>query len=143
MLHLTPTVLTTAPAGPSKLIIIGCGDPSLIPSYATETSCEFPIYTDPAGYIYEKLQMKSFLTVSTTPSYARQSVLGLVIRSMKQMVLSGYDGWKGGKFQQNGGELIFREKKCVWMHRMESMGGHLPAEELVKALLGDKDQHTT
>ena len=137
-LYLTPNVLSTLPIGSSRLIIIGCGDPSLILPYAAETSCELPIFTDPTGRIYERLQMKKNLTISRRPSYEKQSLLSLIIRSVNQMVRSGYGAFKGGDFRQNGGEWIFREGRCVWVHRMETTADHLTAEELVKVLSGDK-----
>ena len=52
------------------------------------------------------------------------------------MLWSGYEAFKGGDFWQNGGELIFREGRCVWVHRMETTADHLTAEELVKVLSG-------
>lgn len=55
------------------------------------------------------------------------------------MVWSGYEAFKGGDFWQNGGELIFREGRCVWVHRMETTADHLTAEELVKVLSGTED----
>lgn len=82
-LYLTPTVLSTLPIGPSRLIIVGCGDPSRILPYAAETSCKLLIFTDPTGRIYEILQIKKSLTISRRPSYMRQSLFSLIIRSMK------------------------------------------------------------
>ncbi|KAH7110439.1 AhpC/TSA antioxidant enzyme-domain-containing protein [Dactylonectria macrodidyma] len=137
-LYLTPTVLSTLAIGPSRLIIVGCGDPSRILPYAAETSCELPIFTDPTGRIYERLQMKKSLAISRRPSYVKQSLLSLIIRSVKQMVRSGYGAFKGGDFWQNGGEWIFREGRCVWVHRMETTADHFTAEELVKVLSGDE-----
>lgn len=82
--------------------------------------------------------MKKSLTISGRPSYVKQSLLSLIIRSVKQMVRSGYGAFKGGDFWQNGGEWIFREGRCVWVHRMETTADHLTAEELVKVLSGDE-----
>lgn len=102
-LYLTPTVLSTLPIGPSRLIIIGCGDPSRILPYTAETSCELPIFTDPTGRIYERLQMKKSLISSRRPSYVKQSLFSLVIRSVKQMVWSGYGAFKVETFGRSVG----------------------------------------
>ncbi|KAK6502738.1 hypothetical protein TWF481_007785 [Arthrobotrys musiformis] len=136
---LTPTVLSTLPAGPSRLVIVGCGDPSRIIPYAAETSCDFPIFTDPTRRIYVRLEMNKSLASSTRPAYMEHSLLSLIIRSMGQMVKSGYGAFKGGDFWQNGGEWIFREGRCLWAHRMETTSDHVTAKELVNVLTGDEN----
>jgi len=134
--HIDPTVLSTLPppAGPARLVIVGCGHPSRILPYAAETSCEFPIFTDPTRRIHEKLQMKRTLISSTKPAYIKHSLFGLVMISVKQMVQSGFGVFEGGDYSQNGGELIFREGKCVWIHKMESTSDRFEAEELLGVL---------
>lgn len=134
--HITPTVLSTLPlpTGPSRLIIVGCGDASRILPYTAETSCEFPIFTDPTRRIHEKLQMNKSLASYEKPAYMKHSLFSLIMRSVRQMVGSGFEAFKGGDYSQNGGEWIFREGKCVWVHRMETTSDHLTAEELLKVL---------
>ncbi|KAL8310437.1 hypothetical protein RB597_010323 [Gaeumannomyces tritici] len=132
--HLTPDVLYTLPSGPARLVVIGCGDPSRIRPYIAETSCEFPIFTDPTCRLHEKLQMKRWLGISSKPSYMQHSLLRLIISSATQMIWSGFGAFKGGDYSQNGGEWIFRAGKCVWVHRMETVSDHMPAEELLRGL---------
>ncbi|KAF3234929.1 hypothetical protein TWF128_002176 [Orbilia oligospora] len=136
---LTPTVLSTLPVGPSRLVIVGCGDPSRIIPYAVETSCDFPIFTDPTRRIYEKLEMNKSLGSSTRPAYMEHTLLSLIVRSMGQMVRSGYGAFKGGDFWQNGGEWIFRKGRCVWAHRMETTSDHVTAKKLTNVLSGDEN----
>jgi hypothetical protein len=71
----------------------------------------------------------------------KDSLFGLVMTSARQMVRSGFGAFKGGDYSQNGGEWIFREGKCVWVHRMESTSDHLTAEELAKVLKGEGNPH--
>ena len=54
--------------------------------------------------------------------------------SWMQMLQSGFGAFKGGDFNMNGGELIFREGKCVWKHRMESTSDHFTGEKLLGIL---------
>lgn len=134
--YITPAALSALPCSPAQLVVIGCGDPSRILHYAAETSCEFPIFTDPTGRLYEMLGMKRSLASSSKPVYMKHSLLGLIISSVRQMIWSGFGAFKGGNYSQNGGEWIFRIGKCVWVHRMETTSDHTPAEELIR-VLGD------
>ncbi|KAF8846589.1 hypothetical protein BDZ45DRAFT_638027 [Acephala macrosclerotiorum] len=140
---ITPNVLSTLPLpiGSSRVVLIGCGDPSRILPYTVETSCEFPIFTDPTCRIYEKLQMNKSLASSTRPAYMKHSLFSLIMRSVRQMVWSGFGAFKGGGYSQNGGEWIFRAGKCEWVHRMKTTSDHLTAEELVKVLKGEGNSH--
>jgi len=132
--HITPATLSTLPSGPARLVVIGCGDPSRILPYTTETSCEFPIFTDPTCRLHEKLRMKRSLASSSKPTYMKHSLFGLIMSSVRQMIWSGFGAFKGGDYSQNGGEWIFRAGKCVWVHRMETTSDHVPAEELIRVL---------
>jgi hypothetical protein len=141
--HITDSVLSTlsAPAGPSQLIIIGCGKPSRIVPYTSETEAAFPIYTDPSGKIYDKLQMKkTFACISRPPSYTQISFFRGLLKSLKQMGRSGIQAIKGGSWRQNGGEWIFRDGRCVYVHRMENVSDHLTAEQLLDLLRTDDKQ---
>ncbi|KAH6707963.1 AhpC/TSA antioxidant enzyme-domain-containing protein [Leptodontidium sp. MPI-SDFR-AT-0119] len=137
--HITPDTLSTLPSGPARLVVIGCGDPSRILPYTTETSCEFPIFTDPTCRLHERLRMKRSLAGSSKTTYMKHSLFGLIMSSVRQMIWSGFGAFKGGDYSQNGGEWIFRAGKCVWVHRMETTSDHVPAEELIRVLreIGD------
>jgi len=140
---ISPNVLSTLPLpiGPSRVVIIGCGDPSRILPYTVETSCEFLIFTDPTCRIHEKLQMNKSLASSTRPAYMKHSLFSLIMRSVGQMVWSGFGAFKGGDFSQNGGEWIFRAKKCEWVHRMKTTSDHSTAEEMANVLKGKGNSH--
>lgn len=135
--HLTKSVLETIPntPGPIQLIIIGCGGPSLIVPYIGETSSSFPVYSDPDGKLYEKLHMRRTLdNIMQQPSYSQAGFWRSVGVAMKQMFWRGMGAFRGGRMDQNGGEFIFRGGKCEYAHRMENVGDHLTAEELLKIL---------
>lgn len=132
--QMPPDTLSALPSGPARLVIIGCGDPSRILPYAAETSCAFPVFTDPSRRLFANLGMKRTMAVSPNPPYVRHSTLGLVLKSVMQMIWSGWGALKGGDYIQNGGEWIFKEGKCVWAHRMKTMSDHMPAEELLQVL---------
>jgi len=78
--------------------------------------------------------MKRSLAMSSKPTYMKHSLLGLILSSVRQMIGSGFGAFKGGDYSQNGGEWIFMDGKCGWVHRMETTSDHVPAEELVQVL---------
>ncbi|KAL3477668.1 AhpC/TSA antioxidant enzyme-domain-containing protein [Aspergillus californicus] len=141
--HLSESILRTRPnlSGPCQLLIIGCGHPSMIIPYVGETASVFPVYSDPDGKMYEKLNMhRTTANITNPPSYTRKSFLRGLGITFKQMWQNGLRGLRGGPWDQNGGEWIFRGGKCVFVHRMEHVSDHLSAQELLEALKkGDAD----
>ncbi|KAL3495072.1 AhpC/TSA antioxidant enzyme-domain-containing protein [Aspergillus germanicus] len=144
--HLTDSMLQSLPStsstGPSQLIIIGCGDPALITPYVSETSTPFPIYSDPSGRIYENLHMtRTTSKIMEQPSYSTVGFWRSLGKAFCQMAASGWKGLRGGGWGQNGGEWVFKDGKCVYVHRMENVGDHLTAGELLEVLgCGDGDE---
>lgn len=139
--HLTESILESLPqpAGPSQVIIIGCGDSSNIVPYVTETSAKFPLYTDPSGKIYESLQMKrNTCGITTPPAYTHMSFFRALGLGLKHMFQNPLNPFSGGPWGQNGGEWIFRGGKCVYAHRMEHVSDHLTVEQLLEHLREDK-----
>ncbi|RAL10670.1 peroxiredoxin-like family protein [Aspergillus homomorphus CBS 101889] len=137
--HLTDSILNTLPvtAGPSQVIIIGCGDPARIVPYVAETAATLPVYTDPTGKLYSKLHMKRNVTgITRPPSYTEVSFLRALGRTLKQMFRTGglIRAFRGGPWNLNGGEWVFRKGRCVFVHRMESIGDHLTAQQLLEVL---------
>ncbi|KAF3387182.1 hypothetical protein F1880_001014 [Penicillium rolfsii] len=101
--ELTEKLLDTIPASakPAQVIIIGCGDHSLIVPYMEETSDTFPIYTDPTGKIYETLHMKRTIEGFTSPPpYTPESFASALGKCIKQMWKRGWAGLKGGNWNQ-------------------------------------------
>ncbi|RAH39659.1 peroxiredoxin-like family protein, partial [Aspergillus brunneoviolaceus CBS 621.78] len=123
--------------GPCQVIIIGCGDPARIIPYVAETAARFPVYTDPTGRIYSELRMnRSVRGITRPPAYTEVSFVRALGRTLRQMFSAG--GWRrafrGGPWNLNGGEWVFKGGRCVYVHRMESVGDHLTAGQLLEAL---------
>lgn len=124
-----------AHAKPAQIIIIGCGDRSLIEPYTHETSDKFPIYTDSSGAIYEKLKMiRSYTGLREPPPYSSESLFSAFFQDMKQRWRQGWLSIKGGSGSQQGGEWVFRDGKLKYAHRMQSSNDHLTADQLVNIL---------
>ncbi|KAL4867075.1 hypothetical protein BDV12DRAFT_171919 [Aspergillus spectabilis] len=135
--HLSDSVLQTIPHtdGPVQLIIIGCGDPSLIVPYVAETGASFPVYSDPNGRVYEKLHMQRTVeNIMRPPSYTKANFWKSLGIAFKQMLAQGKRAFRGGPWNQNGGEWIFKGGRCEYAHRMEHASDHLTAEKLLEIL---------
>lgn len=141
--QLTQTLLDTIPASakPAQVIIIGCGDHSLIVPYMEETSDAFPIYTDPTGKIYETLHMKRTTEGFTSPPpYTPESFPSALGKCLKQIWKRGWAGLRGGSWNQQGGEWIFQRGKLRYAHRMEGVNDHLTADRLFSILKTAQEQ---
>lgn len=135
--QITQNLLDTIPASakPAQVIIIGCGDHTLIGPYMEETSDAFPIYTDPTGKIYETLQMKRTMEGFTSPPpYTPESFTSALGKCLKQIWKRGWAGLKGGSWDQQGGEWIFQRGRLRYAHRMEGVNDHLTADQLFQIL---------
>lgn len=136
--HLTESVLQTVPhaPGPTQLIIIGCGDPSLIVPYVNETgAAECPVYSDPDGKLYEKLHMRRTVAgIMNQPVYSEVGFWRSLGMTIRQIWGKGWKGLRGGRWDQNGGEWIMRDGKVEFVHRMETVDDHLTAEELLEIM---------
>jgi hypothetical protein len=94
---------------PTFIAIVGHGSPSLIPMYASETHCPFPIYADPTKRLYNALGMLRTLNLGTRPEYQRRGT----VKGMWESVRQGILNLKGGKalhgldWHQVGGEFLF------------------------------------
>lgn len=99
-------------------------------------SAAWPIYTDRDRALYTKLNMVINLKQSDEgkPEYINGSVLGNVASSMKNIFTAGPKGFKGGKYDQNGGEWVFEDGKLVFARRMRNTQDHTTLEELKKVL---------
>lgn len=97
------TLATTTP--PTKLLLIGCGQPDCIADYRKRTQSalkegeSYPIYCDPDRKLYEKLGMAYNLKrAEQKPEYITVSLTSAVVSSFKNVLTSGSKGLKGGKF---------------------------------------------
>ncbi|KAJ5661736.1 uncharacterized protein N7477_009352 [Penicillium maclennaniae] len=96
---ITQRLLDTIPhhAKPAQVIIIGCGDHTLIGPYIEETADMFPLYSDPSAKIYETLEMKRTWTGFTEPPpYSSLSFPSAFFRDMKQRWKKGWSALMGG-----------------------------------------------
>lgn len=113
--QLTLPVLSNIPPpfGPARVVIIGTGDPSHIPKYAEETSCNFPIFSDDGNRIHSKLDLPGVFNDNPGGCMSARN-------STYSTELSG----------QNCGDLIFNTGECVWAHR----SGHITPDILIQVL---------
>lgn len=121
---------------PTTISLIGCGDPTLLKDYISNTNCSFPIYADPSRKLYETLGMTCSLSQgSKKPDYQVSSLMGVVGKSLVQVVSSGTGAFKGGHQSQNGGEFLFENDKVTWCHRMRNTRDHTEIP-LLRQILG-------
>lgn len=124
-----------------SIVVIGCGAPSLIPSYIEnlgfEASYPFPIYADQSRKLYRLFEMQSNLEMPSAPSkYFQRSIFAVVARSAVQMVQRTWhgDAGSGGPISQNGGEILYEVEgdnvEVSWCHKMKNTQDHAEIDEL-------------
>lgn len=134
---ITPDSLS-ALSPPTEIVVIGCGQPHLIPMYIQETGCPFPIYADPTRKLYHLLRMTSTLNLGKNPDYMQRSLLSMAVKSFIQELKSGRNMLSGGDFRQVGGEFLFQNGKVAWCRRMRNTRDHADIP-LVRQQLGLDD----
>jgi hypothetical protein len=108
--------------------------------YASTTNCPFPIYAEPTRKLYDLLGMTRTLYLGKKrPNYVQTNLFISGVQSIMQGLKTGNKALKGGDFKQVGGEFLFEQGKCVWVHRMRTTRDHCEVEE-VRGLLGLDDQ---
>ncbi|KAF2223414.1 hypothetical protein BDZ85DRAFT_318668 [Elsinoe ampelina] len=117
---------------PTKLIVIGCGDPSLIVDYKKRNNCPYEIYADPKRVTYDTLGFAVTLaTGHKNIAYSDRSFASVVVSSFLTNLTAGPTKlFSGGKTAQNGGELIWVNGELKFIHRMATTTGHLGVPEL-------------
>jgi hypothetical protein len=131
---ITPDSLLALPT-PTFITVIGCGKPALIPMYAETTKCPFPIYADPTRKLYDLLGMTRTFQLGAKPSYMHTNMLINSVQSIFQGLSAGRNATKGGDMKQVGGEFLFENGECTWVHRMRNTRDHSEIGEL-RNLLG-------
>ena len=128
---------------PTAIVVIGCGNPALIPHYKAVTQCPFPIFADPSRQLYKQLGMSLSLNVlgGGRPQYMKQvSPPAWLAGQIKQV--SKTKGMKkritGGNWMQIGGEFLFENGEIRWCHRMKNYRGHAEIDVLRRILEIDK-----
>ncbi|KAF7549593.1 hypothetical protein G7046_g8293 [Stylonectria norvegica] len=105
---ITPESLLRLPVS-TFIAVIGCGDPSLIDMYVSETNCPFPVYTDPTRSLFDALGMTMTLSMGAKPAYMRKSMARSIVESVFQGLKQVPSGraLKSGDQRQVGGEFLF------------------------------------
>jgi hypothetical protein len=106
--------------------------------YAETTSCQFPIYADPTRKLYDLLGMTRTLQLGSKPEYMHSNMLINSVQSIFQSLGTGKNALKGGDMKQVGGEFLFEDGKCTWVHRMRTTRDHAEVSDL-RSLLGLDD----
>jgi len=130
---------------PTSVIVIGCGQPDLIPHYKQFTRCPFPIFADPSRQLYKTLGMvvSANMFGKKRPDYMRDIgpaawVAGQAVtiqRSLKDPDgIRKRDVFRGGHPMQIGGEFLFDDGEVVWCHRMKNYRNHAEVAVLRKLL---------
>ncbi|KAL4928109.1 peroxiredoxin-like family protein [Aspergillus undulatus] len=130
----------------TSIAVVGCGDPSLIPYYAAETGCPYPMYCDPTRGLYDALGMINTWDVGPQPSYISKSVPRLALEGIYTGLSHLWSGktFKAGPGKQQGGEFLFErskpeeggEKRVTWCHRMQRSWGHAEIEVMSDVIHG-------
>jgi hypothetical protein len=107
--------------------------------YTEATGCPFPIYAEPTRKIYDYLGMTRTYDLGTKPAYMQTNVLINSVQSIFQGLSTGRKALKGGDFKQVGGEFLFENGECTWVHRMKTTRGHAEVSE-IRSLLGLDDR---
>ncbi|CAK7269656.1 hypothetical protein SEPCBS119000_003679 [Sporothrix epigloea] len=129
---------------PTRIVVVGCGDPALIDFYVEASSCAYPVYADPTRRLYDELGMVSTLAPGPPPQYMAHtnmwaSSFRSILDGLKQ-IPSGL--WrKSGDKRQVGGEFLFEnpgggaDSFVSWCHRMKNTRDHSETKDM-QALLG-------
>ena len=122
---------------PTKITIIGCGDPVLIQNYIKLTKCPYDIYADPTRSLYKPLGFSvNLIANDRTPTYvSRWSPPSLFKNIMISLGLAAKARTiNAGVTSQNGGELIWVDGVLEYIHRMKNTNDHLEIEQLAELL---------
>ncbi|KAI5475058.1 hypothetical protein MNV49_002050 [Pseudohyphozyma bogoriensis] len=130
----TPAMLEEAGV---KLVIIGCGNPSLIKPYRELLQTPFAIYADPSKKTYVELGMtlRTLAQGEGDPEYIKRSGFSNFTTSIANAfkfgkVLSA----NSGDIKQLGGEFILGPgEECSFTHRMSNTKDHVPTADLMHA----------
>ncbi|KAF4554867.1 Hypothetical protein D9617_3g019360 [Elsinoe fawcettii] len=120
----------------TKLVVVGCGDPVLIPKWLEQTDCPYEVYADPSRQLYTKLGFAINTDANPVPpqyvqKYAESFMknlwrsLGLAAKTAKV---------SGGVITQNGGEMIWIDGQLRFIHRMKNSTDHTETFELLRLL---------
>ncbi|CAK7233650.1 hypothetical protein SBRCBS47491_008684 [Sporothrix bragantina] len=142
-----PLELLAKAETPTRIMVVGCGDPALIDMYLEVSSCAYPVYADPTRRLYEEFGMVSTLALGPPPKYMKHTNMWAsswksFVDGLKQ-IPSGL--WlKSGDKRQVGGEFLFENPgngvdiSVSWCHRMKNTRDHTETDDMQKMLGLDK-----
>ncbi len=102
--------------------------------YIEATACPFPVYADPTRKLYDLLGMTRTWELGARPDYMHGNMIINSVQSIFQGLGSGRNALKGGDMKQVGGEFLFEEGECTWVHRMKTTRDHAEVTEIRKLL---------
>ncbi|KAH8992980.1 AhpC/TSA antioxidant enzyme-domain-containing protein [Lactarius akahatsu] len=123
----------------TKIVVVGCGDWSLIEGYQKNAGFKGELYANPDRKLYDTLGLVSNL--QTTPkgeerrSYLTRSLLSGTLWSIWRGPLKNpLNVGKQGNISQNGGDFVFGPgASCSYSSRMKHTEDHVEVSELMKA----------
>jgi hypothetical protein len=90
------------------LVIIGCGNYSLIKSYVKETGAKYPIYANPSQSLFRSFELTRTLALGENkPDYMSFGVWGGIKKGILNAFKVGSSAFKAGDIKQIGGPQIF------------------------------------
>ena len=129
-----------------SLVIIGCGDPSLIKFYAKETKAKYPIFADPSQGLFKKFGLARTISLGKKPDYIPYGFWAGFSVFFAALSKAGSSALKAGDVKQVGGEYYLVDEfadvrfllgpglKCAWGHRMTTTRDHTEIVELRKVV---------
>ncbi|VDB94278.1 unnamed protein product [Peniophora sp. CBMAI 1063] len=125
----------------AQLLIVGCGDFNLIKSYRQTFRMPFQLVVDPSHgqQLYRTLGMNMLLPPGlggVQPSGGAKGRVRSAAFVFKTTLRAGVPAWgRGGDSSQLGGEFVLGPGlRCTYAHRMQSVRGHAPVEEVLAAV---------
>lgn len=129
----------------TRLVIIGCGAPSLIKSYRSgiDLPATWLMYADPTLRLHDALSMNRSYSLGDHPDYVQQSTVRNMLGSVAQAIrrLSEGDVFSAGDWNVQGGEFLFesdpfnrRDWNILWNHRMTHSRDHTEVDKLAEVL---------
>ncbi|KAH7103334.1 AhpC/TSA antioxidant enzyme-domain-containing protein [Auriculariales sp. MPI-PUGE-AT-0066] len=117
-----------------RLVVIGCGDPSMIKNYKEATRLQHDMYADPLRKLYDALGTHTSLEKAPiTPTYGQDTgILSSIKAIWKEPMLKPTVIGKQGKLDQLGADLILGPgQTCHYTRRMKNTQDHTPVTDLM------------
>ncbi|EJD44623.1 hypothetical protein AURDEDRAFT_114312 [Auricularia subglabra TFB-10046 SS5] len=118
-----------------KLVVIGCGEPSMIRGYKELTAFPHDMYADPTRKLYDLVGAEVNLDMpAERPSYIRNGYLLNVLRSIwRGPIANPTTVGKQGPAAQNGGDFVVGPgNTCSFAWRMRNTQDHVEVKDLMK-----------